>query len=62
MREVRLRLWRFVLLISLFCGSAWIAIHALWKLQGVGQGVWGIVWHGLLFGVGMGFFTYIDRK
>lgn len=62
MREVRLRLWRFVLLISLFCGSAWIAIHALLRVQEAGQGVWGIVWPGLLFAAGMGFFTYIDRK
>jgi hypothetical protein len=24
--------------------------------------VWGIIWPGLLFAAGMGFFTYINRK
>jgi hypothetical protein len=62
MREIRLRLSGFVLLSSLFCGSAWIAFHALWKLQETGQGVWRIVWPGLLFGVLMGYFTYLNRR
>jgi hypothetical protein len=62
MREVKLTLSVFVILSSLFCGSTWIATHALWRLQAAGQSVWGFVWPGLLFGVGMGFFTYIDRR
>lgn len=62
MREIKLPLWRLVYLSSVFCGSAWIAIHAVWKLHDVGQGVWRIVWPGLLFGVIMGCFTYFDRR
>ena len=62
MREMKLTLWGLVLLSSLSSGSAWIAIHALWKLQAAGQGVWTIVWPGLLFAAGMGFFTYINRR
>jgi hypothetical protein len=62
MREVKLTLWGLVLLSSLCCGSGWIAIHALWRLQAAGQSVWSFVWPGLLFGAGMGFFIYIDRR
>jgi len=62
MREVRLTLSGFVILSALFCSSAWIAMHALWKLQATGQGISAIIWPGALFGLGMGFITYVNRK
>ena len=62
MREIRLPLRNFLVLIFWITFASWLSIHAMFKLHEVGQGVWGLVWPALMFAGLFSLVTYLNRR